>query len=78
MDEPRACYTEWSKSEREKQTSYINAYTWNLEIKYWCTYLQGSSGEANREQTGGHGEGGRNWESSTGTYTLPYVKLDSR
>ena len=31
MDEPRACYTEWSKSEEEKQTSYINAYIWNLD-----------------------------------------------
>ena len=31
MDEPRACYTEWSKSEREKQISYINAYIWNLK-----------------------------------------------
>ena len=24
--EPRAYYTEWNKSEREKQISYINAY----------------------------------------------------
>ena len=24
VDEPRACYTEWSKSEREKQILYIN------------------------------------------------------
>ena len=31
MDEPRACYTEWSKSERGKQISYINAYIRNLE-----------------------------------------------
>ena len=31
VDEPTACYTEWSKSEREKQISYINAYMWNLE-----------------------------------------------
>ena len=31
MDEPRACYTEISKSEREKQTQYINTYIWNLE-----------------------------------------------
>ena len=30
VDEPRAYYTEWSKSEREKQRSYINAYMWNL------------------------------------------------
>ena len=31
VDEPRACYTEWSKSEREKQVSYINTFIWNLE-----------------------------------------------
>ena len=31
VDEPRACYTEWSKSEREKQISYIYTYIWNLE-----------------------------------------------
>ena len=27
-------YTEWSKSERERQVLYINTYTWNLER--WC------------------------------------------
>ena len=31
VDEPRACYTEWSKSEREKQILYINMYKWSLE-----------------------------------------------
>ena len=31
VNEPRACYTEWSKSERGKQISYINAYIRNLE-----------------------------------------------
>ena len=30
MDGPRVCQTEWSKSEREKQISYINTYVWNL------------------------------------------------
>ena len=33
MDEPRAYYTECSKSEREKQISYMKAYNWNLEKK---------------------------------------------
>ena len=28
---PRDCHTEWSKSERGKQISYINAYIRNLE-----------------------------------------------
>ena len=32
MDGSRDCrHTEWCKSEKEKQTSYINAYMWNLE-----------------------------------------------
>ena len=28
MDKPRAYYTEWSKSEKERQTSYIKVYTY--------------------------------------------------
>ena len=31
VDGPRVCHTEWSKSEREKQIPYANAYIWNLE-----------------------------------------------
>ena len=31
VDEPRAYYTEWGKSEREKQISYSNTYIRNLE-----------------------------------------------
>ena len=31
VDETRAYYTDWSKSERETSTQYINAYIWNLE-----------------------------------------------
>ena len=45
VDEPRACYTEWSKSEREKQIQDINAYIWNLEKWYWWTYFQGRNGD---------------------------------
>ena len=41
LDEARACYTEWNKSEREKQISYINTHMWNLEKRHWWTYLQG-------------------------------------
>ena len=56
MDEPRPYYTKQSKSEKEKQISYINTYIWNLERWYWGTYLQGSNGDADiREQTCGHG-----------------------
>ena len=49
MDEPWAYYIEWSKSEREKQISYFNAYLCNLERQYWWTYLQGSNGDADIE-----------------------------
>ena len=34
VDGSRDCPTERSKSEREKQISYINAYMWNLEKWY--------------------------------------------
>ena len=41
VDEPRAWYTEWSESEREKQILFINTYIWKLEKWYWWSYLQG-------------------------------------
>ena len=56
VDEPRADHTEWSMSERENQILYIKAYTWSLERLYWWTYLQGSNGDADREQTHRPGE----------------------
>ena len=34
VDGPRACHTEGSKSEREKQILYINTYIWDLEKSY--------------------------------------------
>ena len=34
VDGPRACHTERSQSEREKQILYINAYIWGLEKWY--------------------------------------------
>ena len=79
VDEPRAYYTEWSKSEREKQISLINVYMWNLERWYWCwTSFQGSNGDTDTEKrfvdTMGEGVGGTNWEGSIRTYTSPYVK----
>ena len=62
VDETRACYTQWNKAKREKQKSYINAYTQNLEKWYWWTYLQGRNRDAginNRlVDTLGEGEGG--------------------
>ena len=40
VDGPRVCHTVWSKSEREKQISYINAYVWNLEKWYVISHVQ--------------------------------------
>ena len=49
VNDARACCTEQSKSEREKQILYINTYIWNLEKLYWQTYLQHSNGNADIE-----------------------------
>ena len=34
------CYTEWSKSDREGQISYVITYMWKLKKGYKWTYLQ--------------------------------------
>ena len=39
VNEPKAYYTEWSKSERERQILYIKAYIWNLERRYQQSYM---------------------------------------
>ena len=60
VDEPRACYTEWNKSERERQILYINACIWNLERWYQWSYMQGNKGRHRcKEQT--FGLSGRRW-----------------
>ena len=78
VDEPKAHYTEWSESEREKQISYINAYMWNLERRYWGSYLQNSKGNAdikNRLLDTGE-ECGMIRESSIETY-ITICKIDN-
>ena len=78
VGETRAYYTEWSKSESQKQMLYINTYTWNLEKWYWWTYMLGRNrdmGIQNRfMHTVEEGEVGMNWESSMEIHTLPCVK----
>ena len=32
VDGPRACHTQWSKSEKEKQIPYINAWKWCMKL----------------------------------------------
>ena len=66
VDETRAYYTEWNKSEREKQIFDINAYIWNIEKWYWRTYLQGRNTDTDVENRlmdrAEWGEGGTNGE----------------
>ena len=38
LDGSRDCHTEWSKSEKEKQISYINTYIWTLGKKNFNIY----------------------------------------
>ena len=59
VDEPRAYYTEQSKSEREKQMQYINAYVWNLGKWYWWIYLQSRNRDADEENCGLMGTAGK-------------------
>ena len=74
VDESRAYYTEWSKSERERQIQCINAYTWNLERWYQQSYTQGSKGDTDIKNrlldSVGEGKGGMIWENNIETYTL--------
>ena len=78
MDGPRDCHTEWSKSEREKQILYINAYMWNLEKCYRWSYLQSRNRDTDVENkcmdTKGGRRGGMNWEIEIDIYTLWCIK----
>ena len=85
MDGSRDCHTEWGKSERVKQISYINACMWNLEKWYRWTGLQGRSWDTDVENKcmdtkGGkpqwRGDGGvLNWAIGVDIYTLMCIKL---
>ena len=84
VDGPRDCHTEWSKSQREKQISYINAYMWNLEKWYRWIGLQGRNRNTDVENkhmdtkggkkvSGGDGCG-MNWETGIDKYTVICIK----
>ena len=83
VDGPRDCHTEWSKSEREKQISHINACMWNLGKWYRWTSLQGRNRDTDVEskhmdtkggKQGCSGGGGMNWGSGIDMYTLICIK----
>ena len=74
VDEPGAYYTEWSKSEREREILYINAYRWNLERRNQWPYMQGSKEDTDVKNRlldyMGKGKGGIIWENGIETCTL--------
>ena len=82
VDGSRDCHTEWSKSEREEQISYIKAYMWNLEKWYRWTGLQGRNRDTDVENkhmdtkggTQGQGGGGMTWEIGIDIYILICIK----
>ena len=77
MDGPGDCHTEWSKSDRERQISYI-AYMWNLKNWYKWTYLQNRNRVTDVENklmvSRGEWGGGTNWEIGIEIYTFLYIK----
>ena len=78
VDGPRDCYTDWSKSEREKQILYNITYMWNLEKWHRWTYLQSRNRDTDVEDklmdTKGERGGGMNWEIGIDIYTLLCIK----
>ena len=67
VDEPRACYIEWSKSEREKQISYINVYIYLYKESRKMVLRNIIAGQEERwRQTtdSGHNGGRRGWDKS--------------
>ena len=83
MDETITYYTEWRKSEKEKQILYTNTYIWNLGQWYWLNYLQGISGDPDIENRlmdtveREEGKGGMYGESNMETY-ITTCKIDSQ
>ena len=77
VDGPRDSHTDWSKSEREKQILYINAYMWNLEK--WCrwSYLQSRNRDTDVEKkymdTKGEGE----WWEELGDWDWHIYTIDT-
>ena len=78
VDEPRVCHTEWSQSERGKQTSSINASMWNLKKWSRWAYFQGRNRDSFAENRlvdkSKEKKGETNQEIGMNTYKLSCVK----
>ena len=79
MDGPGDYHTKWSKSDRERQTSYNIAYMWNLKkmIQTKLFTKQKQSHKLRKQTYGYQGEGwgggGIDWEFAIAMYTLLYL-----
>ena len=83
VDEPRAYYTEWSKSGREKQILYADIYMESRKMVLMHLFAEQQCRCRHREQTYGHGwlrgeegEGGMFGESNMETH-MTICKTDS-
>ena len=78
VGETGAYYTEWSKSERETPTQYINAYIWSLDRWWQPSYMQDSERDTDVKNrlldSVGEGKVRMIWENSIETCILSYVK----
>ena len=87
MGGPRDYHTKWSKSDRERQISYVITYMISYDITYmwnlkkWCkwTYLPNRNRVTDVENRlmvtrGERGGGGINWEIGIDVDTLLYIQ----
>ena len=51
-----------SEASQKEKSKYKSTDTWNLDKRYWWTYLQGRNRDASTEKTCGHSEGRRKWD----------------
>ena len=78
VDGPRVCHTDWSKSEREKQTPYANTCIWNLKKKkkLWRTLGQDRNKDADVENGlsfhSGRGKGKLGWSERVALTYIHY------
>ena len=80
VDEPRAYYTEWSKSEREREILHTNAYIYMESRKMVLMNLFARQQWRNRDREETWGEGKKGWmyeDSNVETY-ITICKLDSQ
>ena len=75
------CITQSEVSQKEKDKSYSNTYTWNLEEWCWRIYFQGSNRETdieNRLMDMGRGEERVNCMKSNMETYITLCKIDSQ